>query len=623
MALEMKKDLVNMQTVNALLQFAVVFTLIGFLIPLANISLRVIDFPLLQKITPGHSVMNPLAATCIALIAIALWLVRNESETTDIFSLKTISKSLCILVIAVCLGRIVFTLFGWPFLLDDMLFSSQLKVPEHLNLDTKYNTLGINTALCLAILAISIIYIDSKNPWVYANPQSLNYVVIFISILTIYGYVYSVEDLYNTLGSIPMKFFSAVSLMLLASAVLFFRPYQGTMAHLVGQNPTRVFLMRFLAFIVPLLIGYIKIKGQENDLYNEEFGSAIVATTTYLISMTLLGWKTTIQYKLQVARVDKFRTIKEDRKRMNQILNGSQTHIQILDLTKDQFVFSNYVAKDSSEDRKQIEKIKYSVLIKEITHPDDLTLLEERLDRLKKLKKDEHDDQIFRSINKNGEVSWIFSRAIVFKKIDEKPIQILFNSVDITKEKELEEKLQNKKKELEEKQKKLEEARNDLKNTNKKLENKAKDQAKELAKTEKAYHDYIKNSFDGIIQYSFKDEPIDIEQNDEEIITQIKKRAYIEEANTAAAKNLGYDDPEELKDMYFIEQKKNTAQKIVDENIKELIQNNFRLYGLKPIVAVKEGKKIKLYINVLGIIKDKKLTKIWEIQSNRRIKKLD
>jgi 4-aminobutyrate aminotransferase-like enzyme len=155
------------------------------------------------------------------------------------------------------------------------------------------------------------------------------------------------------------------------------------------------------------------------------------------------------------------------------------------------------------------------------------------------------------------------------------------------------------------------------------LENKAKDQAKELAKTEKAYHDYIKNSFDGIIQYSFKDEPIDIEQNDEEIITQIKKRAYIEEANTAAAKNLGYDDPEELKDMYFIEQKKNTAQKIVDENIKELIQNNFRLYGLKPIVAVKEGKKIKLYINVLGIIKDKKLTKIWEIQSNRRIKKLD
>jgi PAS domain-containing protein len=618
----MKKALVNMQTVNALLQFAVVFTIIGFLISLTNISLRIIDFPFLQKITPGYSVMNPLASICLAIIAIALWLVRNESETTDIFSLKTISKSLCILVIAVCLGRIVFTLFGWPFLLDDMLFSSQLKVPEHLNLDSRYNSLGINTALCLVMLAISIIYIDIKNPWVYANPQSLNYVVIFIAILTIYGYIYSVDDLYNTLGSIPMTFFSAVSLMLLASAVLFFRPYQGTMAHLIGQNPTQVFVMRFLAFIIPLLIGYIKIKGQEYDFYSEEFGSAIVATTTYLISMTLLGWKTTIQYKLQAAKIDKFKTIKKDRKRMNQILNGSQTHIQILDLPKDQFVFSNYIAQSDSK-KEEIEETKYSALIKKTTHPDDLKLLEERLKRLKKLKKDEHDDQIFRLISKNGETSWIFSRAIVFKEVDGKPIQILYNSVDITKEKELEEKLQDKKKELEEKQKKLEEARDNLKDANKNLENKAKDQAKKLAKSEKTYHDYIKSSFDGIIQYSFKDGPIDIEQHDEEIITQIKKRAYVEEANTAAAKNLGYDDPEELKDMYFIEQKKNTAQKIVDENIKELIQNNFRLYGLKPIVAVKEGKKIKLYINVLGIIKDKKLTKIWEIQSNRRIKKLD
>lgn len=111
------------------------------------------------------------------------------------------------------------------------------------------------------------------------------------------------------------------------------------MKYLVGQNPAEVFMMRFLAFFIPLALGYLRISGEEAGLYAKNVGTALMAVTTYLISITLLGWKSTIQYKLQLAKKKEVKLIIKDRKRIERILNNSQTFVQIINIQKGIIVF--------------------------------------------------------------------------------------------------------------------------------------------------------------------------------------------------------------------------------------------------------------------------------------------
>lgn len=620
------QDLINNDTVNALLRFARVSTILCITISLSTIIVRIIHFPWLYKISPGIILMNPLTAILLILTCIALWLVRDENKISPLFnvSYKTISKIICILVIAISFFRIVFDFFDWPFILDLLLFRKQLEVPQQANLTASYNVMSLKSAISLFLLGLSIIFIDSNKNWIHKNPQTLNYIVIFISILTIYGYIYKVEDLYLTLGRAPMSSLTAACFLLLSISVLFFRPYQGTMAHIIGQNPTQVFTMRVLAFIIPLIIGFLKIQGEKNNIFTENFGTAIIATTTYIISMTLLGWKTSIQYKLQKAKKAQFAIIKKQRKKMRRILDTSPSRVQILDLTKMKNIYANEVKEEVQIlPKNEIVEKNYEEILEEFVHPEDLKKEKERLSQFQKLDDNEFDDQIFRIKNKEGSTSWIFNRAIVFKRVDGKPTQILLNTINITKQKEKELELNNTKKELEEKKKELEEARKNLKDANNKLKKKVEEREEALVKSEKKYHSYIRNSFNGIIQYEHHGSDIDLELPTDDFIKQVKEKSYIKEVNQVAADILGYNDPEELKGISFLEHTKDIPEKELHNNIKNFIKSDYRLFGLEPVVIKKGGQKIQTYINLLGIVKNKKLVKVWEIQSKSKIKKID
>lgn len=615
---------VNTQTVDALLRFATIFTVLAFLIPLATIIIRLIDFPWLQAISPGFVVINPATAICIIIIAIAIWLIRDEENISHIYniSFKTISNILCILIIAFCISRISFEIFDWHFPLDLLLFKDQLEIPEDAGLNVTYNKVGINTAICLLMLAFSAIFIDSKSSWFYSNPQTLNYISIFISILTIYGYIYSVKDLYLTLGKVPMSFISAVSILFISTSILFFRPYQGTMAHLIGQNPTQVFMMRAMAFVLPLLIGSLKMKGTELDFFGEKFGTAIMATTTYIISMSLLGWKTSIQYKLQEARIDRFRIIKKQRKELLRILDSSPTIIQILDTKSNKVVFTNELNKKGMLKKEEVLESSYDELLEPI-HPDDMEEIKKRSTRMQKLKDHEYDDVIFRIVDQDGNLTWLFNRAIVFKRDGDEPTQFLLSTIDITKQKEAEIALRKKKKELTDKQEELKKAKEKLKKVNEKLQEKAKERETVLVKSENRYSNYIKNSFNGIIQFGHHGGDINIEQPIDDFINEVKEKTYIKKANKVAADILGYEDPKEIEGLSFSEFSIETPEEEINKNLTNFIKSDYRLFGLEPIVIKKGGEKIQTYINILGIVKNKKLVKVWEIQSKARIKNID
>lgn len=554
--------------------------------------------------------MNPLTSLCFMLTGISIWLIRTE-ELHQKYNRVTLI--ICSVIIVYCSIIFLARVLGIDFRPDKILIDFFIDDPEKYGLSLNYKAMAVNNALSLILVNLSVILIDNRKAGKFFNYQVLNYISIFIAFLTIYGYIYGVKELYTSFGTIPMSFYSAVLIILLSAALLFIRPYKGSMLYVVGQNPTEVFLMRFLAFFIPLFLGYFKIAGEAYHLFSREGGTLILAGSTYVISMTLLGWKSTIQYKLQLAKQEQVDIVKHDRERIERILNKAQTMIQIIDIQENKFVFSNIYGTISS--KSEIEGKSITELINQGVYPDDLFLAEERNKQFPKLKDGEYNDITLRLLGPDGKIMWIYSRAIVYNRDAEGRVkEILLNSIDITKEKEEEEMLVIEKENLEKQRNKLEDARKALKVANEYLEEEAEHRETELFKSEKRYHDYIRNSFHGIIEFEHKGDHVDVEMPIKEQIEEIKRTAVIKEVNKAAAKLHGYNDPKEMKGIMLVDLL-HMPDEIVDAYMEEFIRSNYRLLGKTPVQMTKKGDPVKVYMNVLGIVKNKRLIKGWEIQT--------
>ncbi len=602
----------NKDTVISLIRFGKFFCILSTIGPIALLSLKVIDYELFIEASPtGQAIFNPFSAICYAQLGIALWLVRRDDVS---IRARWISRSLCILSLLVALSSIISYFIDADYDLTASLFNRYLADPNDRLWRSTYTNMGVITALGLSLLALSIIFIDSGGDKLYYNSQSLNYISIFIALIAIYGYIYKVKKLYEFIGHIPVSLHSAIFMYLLSSAVLFLRPYKGTMKDIIGQNPTEVFMMRFLAFIVPLAIGYVKIKGEEKNIFDKDFGTAILATCTFIISMSLLGWKSSIQYKLQTTKYRRFRTLKKDRKNLERILNTSQTYIQITNIANDTLVFSNDSGEGSFKARKEeIEGKKFSELILNSTHPDDRKTVLNRQKRLPELKDDEYDDIIIRLTDPDKNIMWVFSRAMVYKRESGKVKEVLFNAVDITRQKLEEEELGKTIKKIKKKNKELKRGRIKLEEANIKLEEEIKKHSEKMYENEKKYHDFIKNSFEGILRYELKDnKKLDTSLDIEEQTKIIYNESVVVEANEMAVKILEYPDIESMLGV-SIHQHTVLPEEEFTEMIKKFIKGNYALHGLKITEMTHKRNKVKVETHLIGVIEHKKLISAWGV----------
>ncbi len=608
--------LANKDTVASLIRMGKWFCVISALIPIAILFIRYTHYQFLTNLAPGLVAMNPLASIITILLCIALWCKRNEDPEP---TFRKISNTLCIIVLLICTSRLIGFMFNINIDLDRLIFGGRLTIPQSENIEHIYRRMDLSFSFCTLLLAVSILFIDIRNRKIYSHPQTLNYFIIFITFLTIYIYIYSLDDIYNAIRNLFMTFQSAICLLFLSTATLFLRPYKGTMLYLIEQSPTDVFLMRFLAFFVPLLIGFAKIKGERNQLFDQNSGTAVMAASTYLISMALLGWKSSIQVSLQKAKQRKLKIIRKDRKRLERILNNSQTYIQIIDIEKDNVVFSNATGKGSFKGSKDIEGTKISDRIKKSVHPEDMPIIEKRFDRLTKLKDDEIDDEVFRNVDEDKNVIWLLSRVIVYKRKNGHIAQFLTNSVDITEEKQEEEELRKKQKHLKEKQQELEEAGKKLKEANKKLHTEVRRQSEDLYQSEKRYHDYIRNSFEGIIEYEHKDGGIDINLPVKEQIRLLMDTTVIKDVNKVILETHGYKKADDLRGMKLVDFLRKMPREQIEAFFKQFIESDYRLHGVEPTQVKESNKSIQVYINVLGMIRNEKLAGGWELQTRSKV----
>lgn len=600
-------------TVNVLVNTGKAFYITGFIIPISTIVLRFIDFELLRKVSFGGAVfMNPLSAILFMLLAIAIWSIREEHS-----SYKAIRRSdiICYFVISIGILRIITSLMGMPMILDELLFQEQILLSENKSLGININTMAPNTGLTVVLIGVSVILTNKETTQLFNIAQFLDYLVTLISLLSIYGYIYRIEDLYGYLESTPISFHSSVCSFLLAGSVLFLRPHRGSMALLIGENPIEIVLMRFLALLIPLLTGLIKIYGENNGWYGKEFGTAVFAAITFAISMILLGWKSSIQSKLRKLRRKTESQIQGERETFRRVLDISPTTISIIDLSSERFIFANEMNRKTFRmNEENLEDKKYSDVMAEILPEEDKELALNRLSKIKHLKPDQYEEITYRLYDKDGNINWIYSRAFGFEYAHDEMKKVIISSLNITKQKEIHAKLEEKKKEVKRQNKELNKINKELRSFQEDLKNKVADRIRELKVSEQKCKEFFERSFEGIMRYALKDiDGIDTSLSTEEQIKLIRQHAYIAEANRRMAEIHHFDSPDELigtslSDFLAMDEKKKA------QLIKIYIDNNYKFESQETIHYGKDGKTLKILTNMIGIIQDNKLIGAWGTQ---------
>ena len=186
-------------------------------------------------------------------------------------------------VIALALPLI--TLAEWTFKVDlhiDQLLFIDLGTPKH----GYPGRMSIATALCISLLAVGLVLLDRLT----RVGQVLVILCLVASLLGLLGYAYGVPNYAFAYSSMAVH--TMASLMALSVAFLMARPRRCLHQLLISRSAGGRMARRLLpaTIVVPLVVGWVRLKGEEAGLYEMRFGLALFALSNIIILASLVWW---------------------------------------------------------------------------------------------------------------------------------------------------------------------------------------------------------------------------------------------------------------------------------------------------------------------------------------------
>ena len=240
--------------------------------------------------------MNPLSAIGLLLAGVSAWLLQDEHvEGRE----RWISRVCALVVALVGLIRLIQILFGLEPGIDQLLFSASLA--SEAALTGFSNRMASDTALDFVLIGGALFFLDRRSRrgrWV---SQYLALTVFVFSILAFAGYVYGVANLYGNTSYIPI---AAMTFVVLSAGVLCARPERGLMAVVTSRNMGGVVARRLLpaAILVPLVLGWFRLRAQQVGLYGTELGVSLFTVATMFIIAALVWWSARLLYRVDGER---------------------------------------------------------------------------------------------------------------------------------------------------------------------------------------------------------------------------------------------------------------------------------------------------------------------------------
>ena len=243
------------------------------------------DIELLKRVHPAWTTMKANSAFCFICAGFSLWLLNLRPAT----GLKLRLAQACALAVTVVglltLGEY---LSGHDWGID------QLLIREHpANAQAPLLVrMAVGTALSFVILGIALVILDVETNRGRWPSQHLVLAAAFVTLLAFVGNFYGVTVGYENVSRGSVAFHTIAAFFLLCLGILLARPDRGIMANLSSDSIGGALTRRLLpaAFLLPVLVGWLSLLGEQAGLYGSAASSALFATSLLVVFGGLVSW---------------------------------------------------------------------------------------------------------------------------------------------------------------------------------------------------------------------------------------------------------------------------------------------------------------------------------------------
>ena len=255
-----------------------------------------LQITVLMTVFPGLVTMKANTAVGLGLAAISLWLqIPIESRRLG----RQLARILAAVVVLIGAATLCEYTFGINLRIDELLFLD----PKGSLGTSSPGRLAPTTATAFISIGFALMLLDWKTKRGLRPSQMLALWTGLVAILAISGYLYHATALYSLLLYTQVAVHTAVGLTLLSAAVLFARPHDGIAGEIASGGSGSAMARGLLpaVLLIPILLGWISLRGKVAGLYGWELGLALYATATTLV-FAVLVWQSARKMNVEYAQ---------------------------------------------------------------------------------------------------------------------------------------------------------------------------------------------------------------------------------------------------------------------------------------------------------------------------------
>ena len=248
------------------------------------------QIPSLTRLHPSFVMMKANTAVGFMLLGAVLWL--QASAPSDVRSWRArVGRVFSLLTTALGLATLAEFAFGWNLGIDEFLVTDHFAPAQ----TGAAGRMALNTALSFSVLGSAAALLSSRFSLRHGLSQGLALLASFVSLVSLVGYAYHVEALYQVGAITSMALHTAVLLFVASTALLVLHPNEGFLAVLTRRGPGSYIFRRQLAplILLPLVLGWLKLWGERRGLYPTEIGTLLFGVSLVLLFL-VMSWKNAV-----------------------------------------------------------------------------------------------------------------------------------------------------------------------------------------------------------------------------------------------------------------------------------------------------------------------------------------
>ena len=302
----------------------------------AAVSGWCLHVPLLRSWLPGLTPERINAAAGIIFSALALALLNAQ----DARAARKIAGRLCA-VLAALIGLLTLVEYavGINLGIDDFLFTVRSAEPGN-----PYPCrMSPVTAMCLTFIGTSLLFLEVNTKSAAIVSEILAVTVQLCSGLGLIGYWYGVSAFYRVSAYSSISLPSIVGSALLAAGILMARPTRGFVGVLSRNTDGSLVARRMLlaAVLVPLILGWLQLRGEKAGLYELEFGTAMLVTVLITFFSALVWWTAVTLDRTDLNRREAEQSLRESEERFRVLFEQSPIGKFLIDPATERIVDCN------------------------------------------------------------------------------------------------------------------------------------------------------------------------------------------------------------------------------------------------------------------------------------------